>query len=64
VAVEFGPQFEEAIIAIAGLQGLNIDPGSMRIDLLHDPVTTVRFTVVADVPVAAVRAALNEAIQE
>lgn len=63
MAVEFGPEFETAIIAAAGLQELNIDPGSMRIDLLNDPVTTVRFTIVVDVAVAAVRAALADAIE-
>jgi hypothetical protein len=63
LAVEFGPEFEEAIIAAAGLQELNIDPGSMRIDLLNAPVTTVRFTLVVDVPVEAVTAALTEAIE-
>lgn len=64
MAVEFGPQFEQAIIAAAGLEDLNLDPGSMRIDLVNDPVTTVRFTVVADVPVEAVRAALAATIGE
>ncbi|MEV4735566.1 MULTISPECIES: hypothetical protein [unclassified Microbacterium] len=61
-ALNLGSDFEQAIIAAAGLEGLNLDPGSMEIGLLNDPVTTVRFTLVVDVPHEAVRAAIAAAI--
>lgn len=57
-----GSDFEQAIIQAVGLQDLNLDPGSMVIDLVNDPVTTVRFTLVVDVPVEAVKAAIADAI--
>lgn len=62
MAINLGDEFEQAIIQAAGLEGLNLDPGSMEIGLLYDPVTTVRFTVVVDVPYDAVRAAIAATI--
>ena len=58
MSTNLGEQFEQSIIAAAGLEGLNIDPGSMRIDLLNSPITTVRFTLVVDVPGDVVREAI------
>ncbi|KQQ65085.1 hypothetical protein [Microbacterium sp. Leaf320] len=62
-ALNLGDEFEQAIISAAGLEGLNLDPGSMEIGLLNDPTTTVRFTLVVDVPYEAVRAAIADAIE-
>lgn len=62
MTLNLGPSFEESIIAAAGLEGLNIDPGSMRIDLINHPDTTVRFTLVASVPGSVVEAAIGDAI--
>jgi len=61
--VNLGDDFERAIIEAAGLEDLNLDPGSMRVGLLNDPMTTVRFTLVVDVPFEAVRAAMAAAIE-
>lgn len=63
MSVNLGPDFEQAIISAAGLEGLNIDPGSMRIGLVNAPVTTVRFTLVVDMPGDVVREAIAEAVQ-
>jgi len=60
--LNLGPNFETQMIAAAGLAALNIDPGSMRIDLINHPSTTVRFTVVASVPGDVVEAAIGDAI--
>lgn len=62
MAVVLGAGFEQAVIAAAGLQGLNLDPGSMRIDQVDEPVVTVRFTLVVQVPAEQVRAAIVEAV--
>lgn len=64
MSVSLGEQFEKTIIAAAGVGGLNIDPGSMRIDLVNAPVTTVRFTIVVDVPGEVVRAAIADAVTQ
>lgn len=61
-ALSLGPEFEEAIIAAAGIGHLNLDPGSMRIDLINVPETTVRFTLVVTVPGEAVKAAVEAAV--
>lgn len=61
-SLNLGDEFEQAIIATAGLEGMNLDPGSMQIGLLNDPVTTVRFTLVVDVPYEAVRSAIAASI--
>lgn len=63
MSVNLGAGFEQAIIAAAGLQGLNLDPGSIRIGPVNDPMTTVRFTLVVDVPGEVVREAIAQAIQ-
>lgn len=60
--LNLGPNFEQTIITAAGLDGLNIDPGSMRIDLINHPSTTVRFTLVASVPGSVVEAAIGDTI--
>ena len=60
--LNLGPYFEQTIIDAAGLAGLNIDPGSMRIDLINQPDTTVRFTLVATVPGSVVEAAIRDTI--
>ena len=62
-ALNLGAEFEQSIIAAAGLEGVNLDPGSMEIGLLNEPLTTVRFTIVVDVPGDAVRAAIAAAIE-
>lgn len=62
-ALNLGDEFERKIIEAADLQDLNLDPGSMKIGLLYDPITTVRFTLVVDVPYEAVRAAIAAAIE-
>jgi hypothetical protein len=58
-----GSEFEKAMIAAANMNAANVDPGSMRIDHLGDPTTTVRFTVVREVPLNAVKQAIRDAIQ-
>lgn len=63
MSVNLGAEFEQAIIAAAGLQDLNLDPGSIRIGPVNDPMTTVRFTLVVDVPGEVVREAIAQAIQ-
>lgn len=62
-SLNLGDSFEQAIVTAAGLDGLNLDPGSMQIGLLNEPVTTVRFTLVVDVPYEAVRTAIADAIE-
>lgn len=62
MAIDLGTSVEQAIIAAAGIQNLNLDPGSMQITLVNDPITTVRFTIVVDVPTAQVRAAIASAV--
>lgn len=62
-SLNLGDNFEQAIIAAAGLESLNLDPGSMQIGLLNDPVTTVRFTLVVEVPYGAVRSAIAAVIE-
>lgn len=62
MAIDLGTGVEQAIIAAAGIQALNLDPGSMQIILVNDPVTTVRFTLVVEVPSDAVRAAIATAV--
>ena len=52
-----GPEFEQAIIVAAGVQGLNLEPGSLRVDTVTEPETTVRFTLVLQVPGSVVRQA-------
>jgi hypothetical protein len=63
MTLNLGAPFENEIIAAAGLQALNLDPGSMRIGPLNDPVTTARFTLVVDVPVDVVKGAIAAAIE-
>lgn len=60
--INLGPEFEAAVLAAAGLQGLNVEPGSVRIDTLASPVTTVRFTVTAAVGFEALQAAAGAAL--
>ena len=54
-----GPEFEQAIIAAAEVQGLNLEPGSLRIDTITLPDTTVRFTLVLQVPGSVVKQAAS-----
>lgn len=63
MSLNLGARFEQAIIAAAGLQGLNLDPGSLQIGPVNDPLTTVRFTLVVEVPGSVVREAIAEAIK-
>ena len=63
MTLNLGAKFEEAIVAAAGLQDLNLDPGSMLIGPVNDPITTVRFTLVVEVPGETVREAIAQAIQ-
>jgi len=62
MTLNLGAGFEQAIIAAAGLQDLNLDPGSMLIGPVNDPITTVRFTLVVEVPGDVVREAIADAI--
>lgn len=62
MAIELGSSVEQAIITAAGIGNLNLDPGSMVIALVEDPLTTVRFTLVVDVPSDTVRAAIAAAV--
>lgn len=62
MGIDLGTGVEQAVITAAGIQDLNIDPGSMQVSALGDPVTTVRFTLVVEVPSDAVRAAITAAI--
>jgi hypothetical protein len=64
MSVELGTSVEQAIIASAGIGQLNLDPGSMQIDLIGDPMTTVRFTLVVAVPSDAVRSAIAAAVAD
>lgn len=57
VSVQLGAGFEAAVLEGAGLSGLNVEPGSLRIDELSAPNVTVRVTVVASVPREVVAAA-------
>ena len=54
-----GTAFEQAIIAAAGLEGLNLEPGSLRVDTITEPETTVRFTLVLQVPGSVVKQAAS-----
>lgn len=63
MTVNLGADFENAIIAAAGLQSLNLDPGSLRLGPVNDPMTTVRFTLVIEMPGDVVREAIAQAIQ-
>ena len=60
--LDLGPGFEQAMIVAAGVEGLNIDPASMRIGPVNHPDTTVRFTLVVTVPGEVVEAAIQDAI--
>lgn len=62
MSLDLGAGFEQAIIAAAALQHLNLDPGSLQIGPVNDPVTTVRFTLVVEVPGDVVREAIAQAI--
>jgi len=62
MAIDLGTSVEQAIISAAGISNLNLDPGSMQIALVQDPTTTVRFTLVVDVPTDTVRAAITAAV--
>ncbi|MFF2274217.1 hypothetical protein ACFVTX_18225 [Agromyces sp. NPDC058136] len=60
--LSFGPEFEQVIAEAAGLKELSVEPGSLEIELVNAPMTTVRFTVLVDLPVEAVRAAISDAL--
>lgn len=62
MAIDLGTGVEQAIIAAAGIGSLNLDPGSMQIAVVEDPTTTVRFTLVVDVPSDTVRQAIAAAV--
>lgn len=55
--LSLGAGFEAAIIAAAGVEHLNIEPGSLRIDTVTEPETTVRVTLVLSVPGVSVKQA-------
>lgn len=57
-----GADFERAIAEAAGVGELNLEPGSLRVDTVTDPVTTVRFTLVLQVPSVVVRQAAVAAL--
>lgn len=61
--LSLGPMFEQAIIAAAGVEGLNVEPGSLRIDTVTEPDTTVRVTLVLTVPGVAVKQAAVAALE-
>lgn len=50
MSVVLGAAFEQAVVEAAGLSGLLVEPGSLRIDELSAPDVTVRVTVVGSVP--------------
>lgn len=50
MSVVLGQMFEQGVVEAAGLSGLVVEPGSLRIDELSAPLVTVRVTVVASVP--------------
>lgn len=60
--LSLGAEFERAVLAAAGLGELSMEPGSLQIDTVHEPMTTVRFMVVASVPGAAVLEAARVAL--
>jgi hypothetical protein len=50
LSTALGSAFELGVIQAAGLQVLNIEPGSLRIRDLESPNVTVRLTLIATVP--------------
>lgn len=57
MTVQMGSGFEAQIVDAAGFAGLNVEPGSLRIDELSAPLVTVRVVVVGSVPREVVAAA-------
>jgi hypothetical protein len=54
VSTVLGPAFEQGVLVAAGLDGLNVEPGSLRIDELGAENVTVRVTVIGTVPKSVV----------
>jgi hypothetical protein len=64
MTVSLGRTFEQHITTAAGLDKLNVEPGSLRIDELNADQITIRVTVVGTVDGVTVRQLINESLTQ